>query len=197
MSCTGSLVERDATIHTLETLLTGKPEKSIQCSIGPQYAFLIVFILSISYAIFCQWRDFRHINICNRFTKWRNPMNEEQVMWQRTHIILIVLAALSFWAFSCAHVNYIGKSFEPTSDVDVYFSKEEIEREYVIIGHAIGSGQLFVSNDKIGRKLREKAMANGADAILITGVGRDNAPTGDGSVTEKQIQASFLKYKLR
>jgi hypothetical protein len=110
-------------------------------------------------------------------------------------MLAIALIGLSFWVLACAHVNYVGKSLEPTTDVDVYFSTAELEHEYVVIGHAIGTGQTFVSNDKIGRKLIEKARSKGADAILITGVGKDNVPAGDGSVTEKQIQASFLKYK--
>lgn len=116
-------------------------------------------------------------------------------MWRRNLIIAIALIVLSFGVFACAHVNYMGKSFEPTTKIEVFFSKEEIEREYVVIGHAIGTGTTFVSNDKIERKLIEKARSIGADAILITGVGKDNAPAGDGSVTEKQVQASFVKYK--
>ena len=95
----------------------------------------------------------------------------------------------------CASVNYVGKSFDPTTNVDLYFSKEEIKNEYTIIGHAIGSGKSFVSNDKILKKLIEEARSKGADAVLITGVGKSNVPTGDGSVDEKQINASFLKYK--
>ncbi len=121
--------------------------------------------------------------------------DKEETMYQRNLMLTIALIGLSFGVLACAHVNYVGRSFEPTTDVDIYFSTEEIEREFVVMGHAIGTGQTFVSNDKIGRKLIEKARSIGADAILITGVGKDNAPAGDGSVTETQIQASFLKYK--
>jgi hypothetical protein len=94
-----------------------------------------------------------------------------------------------------ANVNYVGKELEPTTSVDVYFSEDEIEKEYTIIGHAVGSGGNFISNDDIQNKLIEKAKSKGADAILITGVEKSNVPAGGGSTEEKQIKASFLKYK--
>ncbi len=104
-------------------------------------------------------------------------------------LILIIIIGCT------ANVNYVGKEFEPTTTVDVYFSAAEIEKEYTIIGHAIGSGGDFVSNDKIQGKLIDEAKSKGADAILITGVEKSNIPTGGGSTDEKQIKASFLKYK--
>jgi hypothetical protein len=104
-------------------------------------------------------------------------------------LILIVIICCS------ANVNYVGKEFEPTTSVDVYFSEDEIEKEYTIIGHAIGSGGNFISNDDIQDKLIETAKSKGSDAILITGVEKSNVPAGGGSTEEKQIKASFLKYK--
>jgi len=103
--------------------------------------------------------------------------------------ILVTLLAIG-----CASVNYVGKSFDPTTSVDVYFSKEEIKMEYTVLGHAIGSGTI-VSNDKIQEKLIEEAKRKGADAILITGLGKSNVTFGTSSTAEKQIKASFLKYK--
>ena len=116
-------------------------------------------------------------------------------MFQRNSKLTIALVLFLFLAFGCAYVNYVGKSFDATPSVDVYFSKEEIKKEYVIIGYAIGSGKSFVSNKMIQATLVEKAKSKVADAILITGVGKSNVPVGNGSVDEKQINASFLKYK--
>ena len=56
-----------------------------------------------------------------------------------------ILVAL--FAVGCAGVNYVGNSFDPTTTVDVYFSKEEIETDYTVMGHALGTGT-WVSNDK-------------------------------------------------
>ncbi len=97
--------------------------------------------------------------------------------------------------FGCATVNYVGNSFDPTTSIDTYFSEDEIMKEYTVIGHAIGSG-VAISNDKIQAKLIETAKLKGADAILITGLGKSNVAMGSGSsATENQINASFLKYK--
>ncbi len=106
-----------------------------------------------------------------------------------------VFMLVTLLAFGCATVNYVGESFDPTTNVDVYYSEDEIKNEYTIIGHAIGSTS-FVSNDKIVAKLIEEAKSKGADAILITGVGKSNIPTGEySSMAENQINASFVKYK--
>ena len=101
---------------------------------------------------------------------------------------------VTLMSIGCASVNYVGKSFDSTTSVDVYFSKEEIKKEYTVIGHAIGSSQ-FVSNDKIQEKLIEEAKLKGADAILITGIGKSSVSVGHSSSDESQISASFLKYK--
>ena len=63
-----------------------------------------------------------------------------------------ILVAL--FAVGCAGVNYVGNSFDPTTTVDVYFSKEEIETDYTVMGHALGTGT-WVSNDKIQKKLQQ------------------------------------------
>ena len=105
-----------------------------------------------------------------------------------------VLILLILLAIGCASVNYVGRSFDPTTSVDVYYSKEEIKKEFTVLGHAIGSGSI-VSNESIKNKLIEEAKSKGADAILITGIGKSIAPAGDASFDENQINASFIKYK--
>ena len=107
-----------------------------------------------------------------------------------------VFILVTLLAIGCTSVNYVGRSFDPTTSVDMYFSKEEIEKEYTVIGHAIGSGTFGASNEKIQKKLVEEARSRGADAILITGLGKSHVPVGkEGSTEENQIKASFLKYK--
>ena len=115
-------------------------------------------------------------------------------MYRKTYQLSSVFILVILFAVGCASVNYIGESFEPTTTVDLYFSKESIEKEYTVIGHAIGS-TVFGSNDTIQKKLIEEAKRKGADGVLITGIGKAHAPIGDSSVEEDQINASFLKYK--
>ena len=87
---------------------------------------------------------------------------------------------------------YVGKSFEPTTNVDLYFSKEDIQKEYTVMGHAIGSGTSD-SND-IQKALIEEAKEKGAGAVLITEIGNPLLSSED-SDPKSEVKASFLKYK--
>lgn len=107
----------------------------------------------------------------------------------------LLLLGLFVATLACAEVRYVGETYSPTTEVDIYFDEKRIEREFTIIGRAIGTGGFGLSTDKIQKKLVEEAKQRGADAILITGVGKDSVPLGENSSTdETQISASFLKY---
>ena len=117
-------------------------------------------------------------------------------MFSRKFRLSSVCILVIFLAFGCATVNYVGKSLNPTTSIETYYSKDEIEREYTVIGQAIGLGVFFSCCDKIKAKLIETAKLKGADAILITGIDKDDVLNSAGSaLTENQINASFLKYK--
>ena len=103
----------------------------------------------------------------------------------KKYVSLVVLVALL--AIGCAEVDYVGESFWPTTNVDLYFSKEDIEKEYTVMGHAIGSGTY--DSNAIQKALIEEAKEKGADAVLITGI--DDQDNG----YESEVTASFLKYK--
>ncbi len=115
-------------------------------------------------------------------------------MYRITFQLSSVFLLVALFAVGCASVKYVGESFEPTMNVDLYHSKESIEKEYTAIGHALGSS-FFRSDDEIQKKLQEEAMRQGADAVLITGIGKSHAPIGESSIEEDQINALFLKYK--
>ena len=109
--------------------------------------------------------------------------------------LLTFFILLSF-LFACSHINYVGKTYEQTDNVDIYFSKSDTGKEYEVIGHAVSAGQIFVSVEELQEKLVEEAKLNGADAIIITGIDRDIEPDGSGFDAEKQLKATFIKYKL-
>ena len=121
-------------------------------------------------------------------------------MCRRNFQLSSVFILVGLFAVGCAGVNYVGNLFNPTTTVDVYFSKEEIETDYTVMRHALGTGT-WVSNDKIQKKLIEEAQNRGADAILTTGLGESHIPIGggeDGSVShvkQDQINVSFLKHQ--
>ena len=116
-------------------------------------------------------------------------------MYQVNIKILATFVLFMFLVIGCAHINYVGKSYDPTDNIDVYYSEQDITKEYMVMGHAVGGGQLLVSTSKIQNKLIEKAKSKGADAVLITGIGREITEDNEGFDAEKQVKATFLKYK--
>ena len=109
--------------------------------------------------------------------------------------LLTFYILLSFF-YACSHVNYVGKTYDQTDNIDVYFSESDASKDYEVIGHAISAGQIFISVEELREKLVEEAKLNGADAIIITGIDRDIEPDGSGFDAEKQLKATFIKYKL-
>lgn len=108
-------------------------------------------------------------------------------------IAIYLFAGLLF--AGCASVNYVGLEYAPTNNIDVFYSEEAVVYDYELIGHGLGSG-FWVRNQKIQNKLIETAKERGADAILITGLGKSNVLIGSGiSTDEKQMNVAFLRYK--
>ncbi len=108
----------------------------------------------------------------------------------KKYVSLVVLVGLL--AIGCAEVDYVGESFKPTTNIDLYFSKEDIEKEYTVMGHAIGSGTS--DSNEIQKALIEEAKEKGTDAVLIIGIGNPLLSTEDSN-PKSEVKASFLKYK--
>ena len=107
----------------------------------------------------------------------------------------LLLFGLFLTMLGCAEVRYVGQTHPATTEVEIFFDEKNIEREYTTIGQAIGTGGLGANTEKIQKKLIEEAKKRGADAILITSVGKDSISLGEsGSADETQINASFIKY---
>ena len=123
-------------------------------------------------------------------------MNTTYLSKTRSSSFVTSLSLLAFLFVSgCASVNYVGDEYGPTDTVDIYYSEAAIDQEYDLIGHGLGSG-FWVRNRKIQSKLIEEAKEKGADAILITGLGKSNVLIGSGiSADEKQMNVSFLRYR--
>ena len=120
-------------------------------------------------------------------------------------------------AGACAHVDYVGKSYPPTTKVEIFFSEEDVVEPYEIMGRVVATGDEVVSAEKMQDQIMEKAQKKGADAVVITGLERyksgettnytettkEKKPgvttTSGGSSTQsdtkKEITALFLKYK--
>ena len=123
----------------------------------------------------------------------------------------------------CAHVDYVGESYAPTSRVDVFYSENNVPREYTIIGEVVATGDALVSTGKMQEKIRKEAQKHGADAVVLTSLekyasgehsswnqdeteskdkkGRIHNKTSGSSSTQteekKKIRAIFIRYKAK
>jgi hypothetical protein len=66
------------------------------------------------------------------------------------------IAILSLLLAGCATVDYVGQSYEPTTQVEIFYDQADIEREYTVMGRAIAKGDDLVSSDKIQNALMNK-----------------------------------------
>jgi len=128
-------------------------------------------------------------------------------------LIIVVLSSCG------SHLNYLGSSYSPTKNVDVYVDASAIKHSYTIIGkgymeYSVGAYSKS-SIEKMQAKAIQKAKSKGADAILFQdyyfkengtsvqtitkadSVGKSlvSVPTGNISpVVSSKTDILFLKY---
>jgi hypothetical protein len=130
---------------------------------------------------------------------------------------LVTIALLL--AVSCTKIDYVGRSYPPTTNVDIYFSIDDINGSYEVMGHLTATAGSFTSTEKMQEKILEKAREKGADAVVILGLDvyikdggsswsetTETTETTDGVKTTrsgsessndeemKEIAARFIKY---
>ena len=79
---------------------------------------------------------------------------------------------LLFIAVGCTTINYIGESYPPSQQVDLYFSEKDIEKQYKVVGRIIATAnahELIYSSDKFTQSILKKARGKGADGVVILG----------------------------
>jgi len=130
-----------------------------------------------------------------------------------TFALLIFLIAGSLSA--CTSPKYFGKTYSPTSDVDVYLAREDVKKNFTTMGTTdIGKG--FGSLESAQQKVIELGKAKGADGVImvLTEEVVSTSQTGTGVVTrskkknvigtssssstdvkQKKIMATFIKYE--
>ena len=94
---------------------------------------------------------------------------------------------LIFAVAGCIPIDYIGDSYPPTNNVEVFYSEKDIVKRYVVFGHIVGSK---ASIDDIKDELEIEAMKKGADGIVFKNVDFEATKR---SKTNK-ISASLIKY---
>ena len=121
----------------------------------------------------------------------------------------VSLLVLVLFVSACAEqpeIDYFGNSYTPTTDVELFFSEDDIEEEYVEMGKAIAQASTAISTEELQDALVEEAREAGADAVLINNIDRKktgetttfNQNTDQEIITDvegRKIEATFIKYK--
>jgi hypothetical protein len=73
-------------------------------------------------------------------------------------------------AGGCVSVDYVGKSYPPTSSVDLYMSASDVKRPFEVIGDARAQVEaLPFSNpaQQLQTKLMQEAQSRGANGVIL------------------------------
>jgi len=131
-------------------------------------------------------------------------------------ILLLLCAALC--TASCAvQTTYIGKAYPATDAPELFFSWDDVTRDYETMGRITAAPQFFGTLEKAQTVIEKRAREKGADAVVFEGIGRTvSEPTytttehiqqnEDGSSTRTattqrnvtvsdRLEATFLKYR--
>ena len=108
---------------------------------------------------------------------------------------LPILTALALTICSCVSVDYVGKSYPATSNVEIYFAEADIPRDYEVMGELIAEtdDMVFTNGEKMQNKLVEEAKKKGADGIILSGLER--RVTGETGSTSSETKVSNDKVR--
>lgn len=102
---------------------------------------------------------------------------------------------LSFLLVSCVSTDYVGKSYPPTSNVEIYFSENDIKGDYEVMGELTAETEdfVFTNAEKMQNKMIDEAKQKGADGIILSGLER--RVTGEESATNSETKVKDDKVK--
>lgn len=131
--------------------------------------------------------------------------------------VLLLMAALT--CAGCVSTDYVGKSFAPTAQVDLYFSDADVEPPYEVMGEVRveADKNFFVKSEKMQAKLLKLAREKGADGVIVAPMairstgstetttsevkpGKKGTQTGSTTTTTsaqevKELRGLLIKYK--
>lgn len=124
----------------------------------------------------------------------------------------LLIAGLILVVNCAPTVNYIGKNYNPTENIDIFLDTNDVKKNYEVIGKVDGiSGILGSSYQDIQDKIVQKAKEKGADAVILYNMEQriigstsssntehrqwmKNTTTSSSNVTEDVLHADFIKY---
>ena len=104
---------------------------------------------------------------------------------------VVVVAVLAGLTVGCATIDYVGQNYQPTTQVDLYFSEADVHREYQVIGQVVATGDQFLSASQLQERMMAQARKAGADAVIVVSFGRkrlSDSPRVVETVTETRSE---------
>jgi hypothetical protein len=92
---------------------------------------------------------------------------------------------LNLLLLGCAtSIQYVGKSYPPTTQVDVFFSPKDIKKPFEMMGTMSGTIGHYTDFNQMMDKIKGEARKRGADAVIILGIQEQENNPVDSSATE-------------
>jgi hypothetical protein len=126
------------------------------------------------------------------------------------------LIVFAFLLSACNRVIYYGRTYPPTTDVEIYFRESDVKQPHEIMGKVVYEVTAKKRSEKVQDKLLRKSKKHGADAIIFDDISLtrtgSNTSGGGGGVGLKrgflgifgartryakgqQIKGTLLKYQ--
>ena len=106
-----------------------------------------------------------------------------------------ILLTLTTAIVSCVSTDYIGKTYAPTSQVDVFLSEADIKQEYEVMGEITAESDdfVFMNAEKMQEKITKEAKGKGADGIILGSL--EKKTTGEETTNSSETKYSREKVK--
>ena len=113
---------------------------------------------------------------------------------------LYSVIAIALLCAGCVNTDYAGKTYAPTTSVDVYYSTGDVKRSYEVMGIIKAEAMEGWDSNAMIAELQSQAMAKGADAILIEDVRTEvtgSTSTTSGKNAEKPQYVATQDGKIK
>ena len=83
---------------------------------------------------------------------------------------LVVGAFLTAFLGGCVNTDYVGENYAPTSQIDVYYSIDDVKTSHAVMGEITATAMDGWDSAAMVEELKTQAMAKGADGLVIMDV---------------------------
>jgi hypothetical protein len=107
---------------------------------------------------------------------------------------IIAVLALALTLSSCGNrVIYYGRTYQPTSNVDIFFRESDVKQPHEIMGKVVYEVSAKKRSEKVQAKLMRESQRKGADAIIFDDIEltRTGSTTG-GAAAGAGLKRGFL-----